>query len=95
MSKQTQEEYAEQLKSDIEFVFSTEPGKRVMDFLEQICHYNLPTLNNGIDGVNGLMKTLVNDGKREVILTLKTIQQWPPKMIADEILKQAENKGEV
>jgi hypothetical protein len=91
MKQQTPEEFADQLKRDVESVFKSSEGERVMEFLEQICHYNLPTLSSkGGDGVARLTNTLINDGKREVILTLKTIMKWPVDKIAEEITNQVE-----
>lgn len=78
----TTREYAEQLKRDVERTFASDHGLRTMQFLEQICFFYLPTHAETTD------KMLINDGKREVVLTLKTIMRWPVDKIEEEIINQ-------
>jgi hypothetical protein len=78
----TTKDYARQIKADVEAVFATESGKRVMELLEQIGHYNIPTWSKDSN------EFLLNEGKRQVVLTLKTIIKWPVDKIEEEIVKQ-------
>lgn len=77
-------DYAKQLKADVEFVFASEQGKRVMGLLEQVGHYNIPTWTKDSN------EFLINEGKRQIVLTLKTILTWPVEKIEEEIIKQIE-----
>lgn len=78
----TPREYAEQLKRDVERTFSSDHGLRTMQFLEQICFFHTATFDSDPN------RMMINDGKREVVLTLKTILRWPVDKIEKEIVKQ-------
>lgn len=77
-------DYAKQLKNDVESVFATDQGKRLMVLLEQLGHYNIPTWTKDSN------EFLINEGKRQIVLTLKTILVWPVEKIEEEIIKQIE-----
>jgi hypothetical protein len=64
------------LKSNIHAVFESAPGKEVMEFLEQTCCWYQSCLVPGDPDM-----TLINDGKRQVLATIKTIM----RLNADQI----------
>lgn len=72
------------LKSDMHATFDTPQGKEVMKFLEMSCKWYASVW----DSQNPDM-TLINDGKRQVVATIKTILALSP----DQIVVLAEKQG--
>ena len=66
------------LQSNLRAVFDSPAGKEVMDFLEQTCGWYISIF----DPINR-DATLVNDGRRQVVATLKTLL----KLSAEEVVK--------
>ena len=74
------------LQSNLRAVFDTEAGKEVMKFLEDSCGWYISVF----DPVNR-DATLVNDGRRQVVATLKTLLNLP----AEDIVKVSkQQRGE-
>jgi hypothetical protein len=72
------------LKSNVHATFDTAPGKEVLKFLEKTCCWYSSVWSPGNPDM-----TLINDGKRQVLATIKTILECSPDQIA-EMVKQAE-----
>lgn len=66
------------LQSDLRVVFESPAGKEVMQFLEDSCGWFVSVF----DPVNR-DATLVNDGRRQVVATLKTLL----RLSAEDIVK--------
>ena len=64
------------LKSNMHAVFDTPQGKEVMAFLEQSCGWYQSIFDPSTPEL-----TLINDGKRQVIATIKTILTLSPEQI--------------
>lgn len=86
MNLLTDVEYVRGLKSNIHAVFDTPQGKEVMKFLEQTCcWYQSVFVPHSPD------MTLINDGKRQVLATLKTFLDLSPEQIV--ILAKRNEEG--
>jgi hypothetical protein len=72
----TDKEYAAGLKSNMHTVFDTPQGKEVMEFLEHSCCWY-----QSVWDPNSPDMTLINDGKRQVLATIKTILKLSPEQI--------------
>ena len=68
--------YVTGLKQSAHAVFDTPQGKEVMDFLELSCAW----YQSVFDPVNKDM-SLINDGKRQVVATIKTLLKFSPEQI--------------
>ena len=85
MNSMTDKNYVAGLKSNMHQVFDTPQGKEVMKFLELTCNwYQSVWIPSSPD------MTLINDGKRQVIATIKTILELSP----DQIVLLAKDKEE-
>lgn len=73
------------LKSNIHATFESPQGKEVMTFLEQSCGWYQSCLVPGNPDL-----TLINDGKRQVLATIKTIM----RLDADQIVTLVKSKEE-
>lgn len=67
-----------QLQDDLNTVFNNETGKRVMDFLEEISGQSLPIFDP-----SNINITLVNEGKRQIVLTIKTLLRLKPTQVVE------------
>jgi len=81
----TDPNYVSGLKSNMHVVFDSPQGKEVMKFLEQTCCWYRSVWSPGDPEM-----TLVNDGKRQVLATIKTILELNP----DQIVQLAKQKEE-
>lgn len=77
MSRMTDIEYLKGLQSNLRMVFDTPQGKEVMRFLEESCGW----YQSVFDPTNRDM-TLINDGRRQVVATIKTLLEFPAEQIA-------------
>lgn len=68
-------EYVRGLKSNFHQVFDSPQGKEVLKYLEITCGWYRPVYAKDND------LTLVNDGKRQVIATIKSILDLSPEQI--------------
>jgi len=68
--------YVKELQSNLRVSLDTPAGKEVMKFLEASCGW----YQSVFDPVNRDM-CLVNDGKRQVLATLKTLMELTPEQI--------------
>ena len=84
MNNMTDIGYVTGLKSNMHAVFDTPQGKEIMRFLEQTCCW----YRSVWDPASAEL-TLINDGKRQVIATIKTILDLSPDQIVN-IAKQKE-----
>lgn len=75
--------YVKDLKSNMHSVFDTPQGKEVMKFLEKSCGWYQSVFEPGDPQM-----TLINDGRRQVVATLKTILELSP----DQIVAMAEER---
>lgn len=66
----TDKDYVRKLKSNVHATFESPHGQEVMKFLEATCCWY-----QSIYDPNAPEMALVNDGKRQVIATLKTIME--------------------
>jgi hypothetical protein len=66
------------LKEAFEYSFKGPLGEKTMQFLEQFCHFWLGGPRDNLDQLQ------YEAGKRDIILTIKTIQRqdWAPEQIA-------------
>ena len=85
MNKLTDRDYVAGLKSNIHATFESPQGKEVMKFLEQTCCWYRSVWEPGSPDM-----TLINDGKRQVVATIKTIMECNP----DQIVEMARQKEE-
>ena len=76
-------DYVSQLKKDLDYVFSEGSGERVMEFLEYICGFWHPGYVP-----NDPTSIMLSCGKREVILSLKTIMKLSPEQIVQYKLER-------
>ena len=76
MNKLTDIDYVRGLKSNIEVTFASPQGKEVLEFLEDSCGWYQSIFN-----AQSPELTLINDGKRQVIATIKTIMRLTPEEI--------------
>ena len=75
------EDYIKGLESDLR----TSSGQAIVAFLEEACGYD-----NSVYAPNNPDMTLINDGKRQVIATLKTLLKVTPA----EFIKLVKSKEE-
>jgi len=80
-------DYVSMLKSSMHTLFDSPQGKDVMKFLELSCCW----YKSVWDPSNPDM-TLINDGKRQVIATIKTILELSPQQIVAIAEKAEENR---
>ena len=85
MNVMTNPDYIKTLKSNIHATFDSPQGKEVMKFLEQTCCWY-----KSVWDPNDPDMTLINDGKRQVLATIKTILELTP----DQIIAIAKQKEE-
>lgn len=78
-------EYVKGLQSNLRVVFETDSGKEVMRFLEIACGW----YQSIFDPTNRDM-CLINDGKRQVLATIKTLLEVSPEQIT-ALAKEKEN----
>ena len=83
MNKLTDIDYVKGLQQNMRTVFESPSGKEVMLFLEEACGWYHSVLN-----VQNESLTLINDGKRQVIATIKTLLKHSP----DEIVALIKSK---
>lgn len=74
----TDKEYVAGLKSNMHTVFDSPQGKEVLRFLEISCRWYQTVFSSA-----GPEATLINDGKRQVIATIKTILDLSPEQIVN------------
>lgn len=77
-------EYVAGLKSNMHACFDSPQGKEVMRFLETTCCWYRSVWAPDVPDM-----TLINDGKRQVLATIKTILELTPEQIT-ELAKQKE-----
>ena len=68
---------ATSLKSSMHTLFDSPQGKEVMEYLEKTCCWYQSCLVPGSSE-----HTLINDGKRQVLATIKTILRLTPEQIS-------------
>ena len=83
MNLMTDKNYVSGLKSNFHVVFDSPQGKEVMLFLENTCCWRASVWTPGNPDM-----TLINDGKRQVVSTIKTILELSP----DQIVQLATQK---
>lgn len=83
MNMMTDPNYVIGLKSNMHTTFDTPQGKEVMRFLEQTCCWYKSCFDPSDPNM-----TLINDGKRQVVATIKTILELKP----DQIMALAKQK---
>jgi len=76
MSKMTDINYIANVKSCMQIAFEGNNGDILMDFLENTCCWYQSTLVPGDPEM-----TMVNDGKRQVLSTIKTMMRLTPEQI--------------
>lgn len=69
-------DYVRALQSNMRSLFDTAAGKEVMRFLEAACGWYQSVFTPGNPDM-----TLINDGKRQVIATIKTLLERAPEEI--------------
>lgn len=74
--KLTDLDYVKGLQSNLRIAFGSPQGKEVMKFLEASCGW----YQSIFDPVNRDL-VLINDGKRQVLATIKTLMEFPPEQI--------------
>lgn len=72
----TDPDYVRSLKSNMHATFETPQGQEVMRYLENSCCWYKSILDPASPEL-----TLINDGKRQVIATIKTIMELSPDQI--------------
>lgn len=65
--------YVKQLKSDLEQAFLQERGERLTEYLEELVGYH-----RSVYDPQSTELTLINDGKRQVLATIKTVMRLSP-----------------
>jgi len=73
-----------EVKSNMHATFDTPQGKEVMAFLEQTCCWY-----QSVFVPNSPEMTMINDGKRQVLATIKTILALSPEQLV-LLVKQKE-----
>ncbi len=76
-------DYVKGLQSNLRTTLDTPQGKEVMKFLEEACGW----YQSVFDPTSKEM-TLINDGKRQVVATIKTLLRLTP----EEVVTWARNK---
>jgi len=85
MNKLTNREYVKALQSNLHTMFDSPQGKEVMSFLENACGWY-----QSIFDVTNRDVCLINDGKRQVLATIKTLLKLTP----EQIIAMAKKKEE-
>lgn len=85
MIKLTDIDYVKGLQSNLRATLDSPQGKEVMKFLEEAVGYD----SSIFDPVNRDM-VLINDGKRQVVATLKTLLKLTPEQVV-AMAKQKED----
>lgn len=78
MNKLLDRDYVATLKSDMHAVFDTPQGKEVMKFLELSCSWY-----QSVYVPSSPEMTLINDGRRQVLATIKSFLELTPDQITD------------
>jgi hypothetical protein len=78
--KLTDIDYVKALQSNLRTTFETPQGKEVMRFLEEACGW----YESVFDPINRDM-CLINDGKRQVVATLKTLLKLTPEEVVAQV----------
>ena len=78
MNLMTDIKYVQVLKSNFHTTFDSPQGKEVMKFLEQTCSWYKSVWSPDHPDM-----TLINDGKRQVVATIKTILECSPEQIVN------------
>ena len=76
MNAMTDPEYVKGLKSNMHATFDTPQGQDIMKFLEHTCSWYRSVWHPDSPDM-----TLINDGKRQVLATIKTILELSPEQI--------------
>ena len=76
MNAMTDINYVTGLKSNFHTTFGSPQGQEVMKFLEQTCCWYKSVFDPACPDM-----TLINDGKRQVVATIKTIMELTPQQI--------------
>jgi len=84
MNKMTDINYVAGLQSNMRLTFESPQGKEVMKFLEQTCCWYRSVWSPDQPDM-----TLINDGKRQVLATIKTVLELNPEQIV-ELAKKSE-----
>ena len=79
----TDPNYVRALKSNMHGTFETPQGKEVMKFLEQTCCWYKSVWEPSSPDL-----TLINDGKRQVLATIKTVME----LSTEQLVSLAEQK---
>lgn len=85
MNQMTDPNYVKALKSNFHATFESPQGQEVLKFLEQTCCWYRSVWSPDQPDM-----TLINDGKRQVVATIKTILELSP----DQIISLAKQKEE-
>jgi hypothetical protein len=85
MNNMTDGAYVSGLKSNMHAVFDTPQGKEILKFLELTCCWYQPVFVP-----QDPQMTLINDGRRQVVATIKTILE----LNAEQIVALAKSKEE-
>ncbi len=82
----TNENHIADLKKSFKYSFKGPLGEKTLEFLEEFCGFELGGAREDVQQLQ------YEAGKRDVILTIKTISKasWSPKEIAD-LYKRMEN----
>jgi hypothetical protein len=83
MNSMTDIDYVRGLKSNFHAVFDTPQGKEIIRFLEMSCSWYQPVYVPANPEL-----TLINDGRRQVLSTIKSILELSP----DQIVSLAQQK---
>ena len=83
MSKMHDINYVKELKNNLHITFDSVTGKEVMKYLEDACGWYQSVYSPKSEGM-----TLINDGKRQVVATIKCILKLSP----DEIVALVQSK---
>lgn len=86
MNKMTDPSYVGALKSNMHAVFSTPQGKEIMRWMEISCGWY-----HSVYSPQDPSLTLINDGKRQVIATIKTIMD----LNVEQIIELSRGKEEM
>ncbi len=76
MIKLTNIEEVKTLQSNLRATFESEAGREVMDFLEDVVGYDQSIFDSSSEYM-----TFVNDGKRQVVATIKTLLKLTPEQV--------------
>ena len=79
-------DYVSTVKGSMHVVFDSPQGKEVMAFLEKTCCWYQSCLVPGQPDM-----TMVNDGKRQVLATIKSILELSPEQIVNLVQSSEDN----